>query len=206
MTVRTIKRYSNRKLYDTTDSRYVTLQQIAGLIRNGDEIRVIDKTTQQDLTAATMAQIIFEEEKKKNQMPLAVLREIIRHPGESISGFIQKEVTPRVASIREEAEQRLDKLLGREDKHADEAAPPEQKDGEQSPAASAKSGLSPAELLKASQRAFEEWQQKIDERVKNAVEGLTGNLPALGRDMQSLMQRLEDLEKKIAELEQQQKS
>ena len=62
--VRTIKRYSNRKLYDTTDSRYVTLQQIAGLIRNGDEIRVVDKTTQQDLTAATMAQIIFEEEKR----------------------------------------------------------------------------------------------------------------------------------------------
>ena len=48
MTVRTIKRYSNRKLYDTHDSHYVTLQQIAGLIRNGDEIRVIDKTTQQD--------------------------------------------------------------------------------------------------------------------------------------------------------------
>jgi len=61
MTTRTIKRYSNRKLYDTQDSHYVTLQQIAGLIRNGDEIRVIDKTTQQDLTAATMAQIIFEE-------------------------------------------------------------------------------------------------------------------------------------------------
>ena len=64
MTARTIKRYSNRKLYDTHDSHYVTLQQIAALIRNGDEIRVIDKTTQQDLTAATMAQIIFEEEKR----------------------------------------------------------------------------------------------------------------------------------------------
>ena len=78
MTSRTIKRYSNRKLYDTHDSHYVTLQQIAGLIRNGDEIRVIDKTTQQDLTAATMAQIIFEEEKRGPRLPADGLRRIIR--------------------------------------------------------------------------------------------------------------------------------
>lgn len=200
-----IKRYTNRKLYDTVESRYVTLDEIAAMIKEGVEVRIIDNRTKEDLTSVTLAQIIFEEEKKKNQMPLAVLREIIRHPGESISGFIQKEVTPRVASIREGAEQRLDKLLGREDKRPDEAAPQELKEGEQPPAAPAKASLSPAELLKASQRAFEEWQQKIDERVKNAVEGLTGNLPALGRDMQALMQRLEELEKKIAELEQQQK-
>jgi polyhydroxyalkanoate synthesis repressor PhaR len=200
-----IKRYTNRKLYDTVESRYVTLDEIAAMIKEGVEVRIVDNRTKEDLTSVTLAQIIFEEEKKKNQMPLAVLREIIRHPGESISGFIQKEVTPRVASIREGAEQRLDKLLGREDKRADEAAPQEPKDGEQPLAAPAKASLSPAELLKASQRAFEEWQQKIDERVKNAVEGLTGNLPALGRDMQALMQRLEELEKKIAELEQQQK-
>lgn len=201
-----IKRYTNRKLYDTVESRYVTLDEIAAMIKEGVEVRIVDNRTKEDLTSVTLAQIIFEEEKKKNQMPLAVLREIIRHPGESISGFIQKEVTPRVASIREGAEQRLDKLLGREEKRADEAAPaPELKEGEQPPPAPAKASLSPAELLKASQRAFEEWQQKIDERVKNAVEGLTGNLPALGRDMQALMQRLEELEKKIAELEQQQK-
>jgi polyhydroxyalkanoate synthesis repressor PhaR len=200
-----IKRYTNRKLYDTVESRYVTLDEIAAMIKEGVEVRIVDNRTKEDLTSVTLAQIIFEEEKKKNQMPLAVLREIIRHPGESISGFIQKEVTPRVASIREGAEQRLDKLLGREERRADEAAAPEPTEGEQPPPAPAKASLSPAELLKASQRAFEEWQQKIDERVKNAVEGLTGNLPALGRDMQALMQRLEELEKKIAELEQQQK-
>ena len=78
MTARTIKRYSNRKLYDTHDSHYVTLQQIAALIRNGDEILVIDKTTQQDLTAATMAQIIFEEEKRGPRLPAEGLRKIIR--------------------------------------------------------------------------------------------------------------------------------
>lgn len=204
-----IKRYTNRKLYDTVESRYVTLDEIAAMIKEGVEVRIVDNRTKEDLTSVTLAQIIFEEEKKKNQMPLAVLREIIRHPGESISGFIQKEVTPRVASIREEAESRLDKLLRRDAKPGEELkegeAPAEQAPSEeQAPAAGG--GLNPAELLKASQRALEEWQRKIDERVKNVVEGLTGNLPALGRDMQTLTQRLEELEKKLDALEQQKKS
>ncbi len=198
-----IKRYTNRKLYDTVESRYVTLDEIAAMIKEGTEVRIVDNRTKEDLTSVTLAQIIFEEEKKKNQMPLSVLREIIRHPGESISGFIQKEVSPRVASIREEAESRLDKLLRR-----DENAPrPEGEEGEATPEASAatdaSAGLSPADLLKASQRAFEEWQRRIDERVKHVVENLTGNLPALGRDMATLTQRLEELEKKLEQVEQQ---
>ncbi|WP_224243926.1 polyhydroxyalkanoate synthesis regulator DNA-binding domain-containing protein [Hyalangium gracile] len=206
-----IKRYTNRKLYDTVESRYVTLDEIAAMIKEGVEVRIVDNRTKEDLTSVTLAQIIFEEEKKKNQMPLAVLREIIRHPGESISGFIQKEVTPRVASIREEAESRLDKLLRRDEKRGDEArAPEEGQPAQQEPEAEAPAaggpGINPAELLKASQRAFEEWQRKIDERVKHVVEGLTGNLPALGRDMATLTQRLEELEKKLDELEKQKKS
>jgi polyhydroxyalkanoate synthesis repressor PhaR len=78
MSPRTIKRYSNRKLYDTTDSQYVTLSQIAGLIRQGIEVRVIDQRTLQDLTAATLAQIIFEEEKSGPRLPIEGLRNIIR--------------------------------------------------------------------------------------------------------------------------------
>ncbi len=196
-----IKRYTNRKLYDTVESRYVTLDEIAAMIKEGVEVRIVDNRTKEDLTSVTLAQIIFEEEKKKNQMPLSVLREIIRHPGESLSGFIQKEVTPRVASIREEAESRLDKLLRRDEKRGEEGVVEAPAEPEPEPAASP--SLSPAELLKASQRAFEEWQRKIDERVKHVVENLTGNLPALGRDMQALTQRLEELEKKLQEVEQQ---
>ncbi|RKH55338.1 polyhydroxyalkanoate synthesis regulator DNA-binding domain-containing protein [Corallococcus aberystwythensis] len=197
-----IKRYTNRKLYDTVESRYVTLDEIAVMIKEGTEVRIVDNRTKEDLTSVTLAQIIFEEEKKKNQMPLSVLREIIRHPGESISGFIQKEVTPRVASIREEAEQRLDKLLRREDGSPPEAtpdAPAATPDAPQAEAGAA--SLNPAELLKASQRAFEDFQRRIDERVKQVVENLTGNLPALGRDMQALSQRLEELEKKLDAVE-----
>ena len=200
-----IKRYTNRKLYDTVESRYVTLDEIAAMIKEGTEVRIVDNRTKEDLTSVTLAQIIFEEEKKKNQMPLSVLREIIRHPGESISGFIQKEVTPRVASIREEAESRLDKLLRRDETTGKADAPAEEPPAADAATPDAAAGLNPADLLKASQRAFEDWQRKIDERVKHVVENLTGNLPALGRDMASLTQRLEELEKKLEQYEQQKK-
>jgi polyhydroxyalkanoate synthesis repressor PhaR len=192
-----IKRYTNRKLYDTVESRYVTLDEIALMIKEGVEVRIVDNRTKEDLTSVTLAQIIFEEEKKRNRMPLTVLREIIRHPGESLTDFIQKEVTPRVASIREEAESRLDKLLRREDTPEQAASSTEQPAEE----ASASAAGGPADLLKASQRALEEWQRRIDERVKHVVENLAGNLPAMGRDMQLLTQRLEELEKKLDELE-----
>lgn len=179
-----IKRYTNRKLYDTVESRYVTLEEIAEMIKQGAEVKIIDNRTKEDLTTVTLAQIIFEEEKKESHMPLSVLRDIIRHPGESLSGFFQKEVGPRVASIREEAESRLSTLLGREGREE-----------------SAADGNIAQELLKSTQRAWEEWQRKADERVKTAVEGFLGNLPALGRDMQVLAQRLEALEKKLDEME-----
>jgi polyhydroxyalkanoate synthesis repressor PhaR len=75
--VRTIRRYSNRKLYDSQDSHYITLAQIEDLIRAGEEIRVVHKDTGEDLTAATMALIIFEQTKSKGQLPVEGLRKII---------------------------------------------------------------------------------------------------------------------------------
>src|SRR5690349_11409564 len=110
-----IKRYTNRKLYDTVESRYVTLDEIAEMVKAGVEVKIVDNRSKEDLTSVTLAQIVFEEEKKKNQMPLGLLREIIRRPGESLTEFFKSEVSPRVASFREEAESRLDRLLRREE-------------------------------------------------------------------------------------------
>jgi polyhydroxyalkanoate synthesis repressor PhaR len=175
-----IKRYTNRKLYDTVESRYVTLDEIAEMIKQGAEVKIVDNRTKDDLTSVTLAQIIFEEEKKKNQMPLSVLREIIRRPGDALSGFIQKEVSPRVASIREEAETRLDKLLRREE---------------------GGSGDLKDDLLRAGQRTIEDLQRRADERVKSMVDSVVGNLPALGTDLAELTKRLEQLEQRLDELE-----
>jgi polyhydroxyalkanoate synthesis repressor PhaR len=76
--MRVIRRYSNRKLYDTQESHYVTLAQVAAIIRAGDEVQVLDKDTGRDLTSATMALIIFEEEKRGSNLGLAGLRKIIQ--------------------------------------------------------------------------------------------------------------------------------
>ncbi len=202
-----IKRYTNRKLYDTVESRYVTLDEISEMVKLGVEVQIVDNKTKEDLTSVTMAQIIFEEEKKKNRMPLSVLREIIRHPGESISEFINREVSPRVASFREEAEQRLDKLLRREDEaEGGEGAAPAA--GEEAISAAALSGTSSgaassaaADAARSPQRLLEEWQRRLDERVRHAMENVTGSLPAFGRDLQQLIERLEALEQRIARLE-----
>ena len=75
--MRNLRHYSNRKLYDTQDSHYVTLAQVAAIIRGGEEIRVLDNDTGKDLTAATMAQIIFEETKEGKLLPIPGLRKII---------------------------------------------------------------------------------------------------------------------------------
>lgn len=82
---RVIKRYSNRKLYDTKDSRYVTLLQIAEMIRADEDIQVFDTATQEDKTDVTLALIISEEMKTRPRgIPLATLKALIRHRGERL--------------------------------------------------------------------------------------------------------------------------
>src|ERR1043165_3555970 len=82
---RVVKRYANRKLYDAQRSRYVTLEQIADMIRSGEDVKIVDNNSKEDLTAITLAQIIFEEEKKqKSFLPLGAMRNIIQQGGEAI--------------------------------------------------------------------------------------------------------------------------
>jgi polyhydroxyalkanoate synthesis repressor PhaR len=89
--VKIIKRYQNRKLYDTQQSCYVTLDDIAKMIRTNEEVMVIDNKTKNDITAATLTQIIFEAEKKASQYaPLFTLREIIQNANGSISSYLAK--------------------------------------------------------------------------------------------------------------------
>lgn len=85
--IRNIKRYPNRKLYDTESSSYITLDQIADMVVQGQEIKVIDNANNQDITAATLTQVIFEQQKRsKNLAPVDALRKVIQQ-GED--GFIQ---------------------------------------------------------------------------------------------------------------------
>lgn len=90
-TPKVIKRYQNRKLYDTQQSCYVTLDDIAKMIRTNENVTVVDNKTKRDITASTLSQIIFEAEKKAaNYAPLNVLREIIQNNNGSMSSFLAK--------------------------------------------------------------------------------------------------------------------
>jgi len=171
-----IKRYANRKLYDTAESRYVTLEGIAEMVKQGIEVRIVDNRSKGDLTSATLAQIILEEEKKRSRMPLEVLRDIIRNGGESIGGFLRREVQPRVNSLREEAEASLEML--RRDVPVDK----------------------PRELLGALQSMLQEWQGRVDERLHAAVETVSA-FPQIARELQQIAGRLEELETRIQHLE-----
>ncbi len=74
----TIKKYSNRRLYDTAGSRYVNLDDIAALVREGKDVKIVDAKTNQDLTRVTLTQIITEDAKDKpTGLPLELLRQLI---------------------------------------------------------------------------------------------------------------------------------
>jgi len=94
-----VKRYSNRKLYDTQESRYVTLEELEELIRAGKEISVVDVSTGEDLTSVTLAQIILEKERNhRTALPTAFLHQLIKH-GEAWQDFVQKSFKSSLESI-----------------------------------------------------------------------------------------------------------
>jgi polyhydroxyalkanoate synthesis repressor PhaR len=187
---RIIKRYANRKLYDTQHSRYVTLDQISEMIRAGDDVKIIDNKSKEDLTSVTLAQIIFEEEKKQRSfLPLQAMRNIIQHGGESFSQLVN------------EAQKRVTSIL------------PKQKRGEGDPDETfvveadetyAGAKRAPASLtlpefrewVQQSQRILDEWQKKIDGRIRNAIQGVTP-FAGLQSDVRQLADRIADLEGKL---------
>lgn len=89
--IRLIKRYGSRKLYDTEESRYVSLDELAGWIRAGQQIRVIDNKTSDDVTSQTLTQIISEEGRKGTALlPNELLHELIRIGEQAVSSGVEQ--------------------------------------------------------------------------------------------------------------------
>lgn len=88
--VRIIKRYQNRKLYDTFQSCYVTLEEISQIIREGHEIQVIDNKTKNDITYMTQIQLLFDQERKSTREGnIELLKRVIRCPEGTFTGYIK---------------------------------------------------------------------------------------------------------------------
>lgn len=133
---RVIKRYSNRKMYDTTRSCYVTLEEVADMVRGGLEVRVIDNKSKADLTEVTLAQALLDSERKRRgSVPLSGIRTLISQGGDFLHKRVAEPVT-RTAEIaqrsvtawRDEAERTMQNLV-HEAEHLLRMAPGEGGDG-----------------------------------------------------------------------------
>jgi polyhydroxyalkanoate synthesis repressor PhaR len=187
---RTIKRYPNRKLYDTKTSSYVTLEQIAEMVRAGEDVRIVDNATKEDLTSVTLAQIVFEEEKKRRLLPLSALKRLIQNKGESISGFVSQ------------LGRDIDKQMGKVFRRHPEGE--EREDGVEQDEAGAKPGTEGIDLLRdwllSSQRSFEEWQARVDDQIHKVFDNLSPLAP-LEKQVRKLTEQVERLESRLEDLE-----
>jgi polyhydroxyalkanoate synthesis repressor PhaR len=175
--MKVIKRYSNRKLYDTERSCYVTLDEIAEMVRAGEELSIVDNKTGEDLTTVTLAQIVFEAEKRdRKTLPLHSLKLIIQSPTE----FLARLSKP-VQELREDAQQRVERLRRRAEEQQEELVAPIR------------------EFLEGIQRSIDEMSARVDERLRDSVDSVT-HVPALSRDVDELRERLDRLEADVAGL------
>jgi polyhydroxyalkanoate synthesis repressor PhaR len=87
-----IKRYANRKLYNTDTSRYITLKGIAELVEAGDDVRVIDNETGEDITSITLSQILVDNERSNRAVPKSLLSDLIQRSGDALYGALKKSV------------------------------------------------------------------------------------------------------------------
>jgi len=88
-----IKKYGNRRLYDTADSRYITLEELAGIIQAGAEVRVVDAKSGADLTQATLTQIIIESRDAAGMLPVPLLTQLIRLGDDALAEFLGRYVS-----------------------------------------------------------------------------------------------------------------
>jgi polyhydroxyalkanoate synthesis repressor PhaR len=225
---RVIKRYANRKMYDTSRSCYVTLEEVAELVRSGHEVQVIDNKTKADLTEVVLTQALLDAERKqRGSVPLAGLRSLIAQGND----FLQKKVAQPVSRVREEAQrsvhawrdeaERTVQVLRHEAERVlrpHDTAHHESGGGKDSSAADSHAHLSTAKSQAEHpaprkpvkrwpinpQKAYEDWQHLLDERLRQALavwvmpEAVSREIAELRATVATQQARIEALEARLA--------
>ncbi|MCA9581919.1 MAG: polyhydroxyalkanoate synthesis regulator DNA-binding domain-containing protein, partial [Myxococcales bacterium] len=171
--------YANRKLYDTRDSRYVTLQQIAVFVREGEDVKIIDNTTKEDLTNVTLAQIVYETEKSREdegQGASKRLRDMIQRSGERLMTTLRDGPVGKLVPHREEGE----------------SEPPPKRP---------RKALTRA-LIAQSRETLEELQRVADDRLQGVVQVAIHQVHQLQGEIGRLTARIEELEARLIKLQQ----
>jgi polyhydroxyalkanoate synthesis repressor PhaR len=174
---RVIKRYSNRKLYDTKDSRYVTLLQIAEMIRANEDVQIIDNATKEDKTDVTLALIISEELKARPRgIPLATLKALIRQRSEKILTHLNP----------------IRRLMAKDHPGED----PTETAAEPAPAQEDEQLTGTETHQKGLRATLEQWQHTIDERIRAVLPNFS-TIRELQSELKRLSDRLTAIEKRL---------
>lgn len=183
-----IKRYPNRKMYDTDESRYVNLDELAAMIREGVDVRVLDHRSGEDVTGMVMAQILYEEERRRQGgLPADLMQRIVRFGEQNLGGWLQRflpgdgEPHP-LQQMRDEVEEQVRRLVEKGQLTADEA------------------NRFLREWVDVTAGNLEEWQKRVDETVVGVFDRVTG-IPSMGRRVDDLLARLDVMDKRLDVLE-----
>lgn len=177
-----IKRYANRKLYNTATSRYITLKGIAELIEAGDEVRVVDNESGEDITKVALSQILVDSERSRGGVPQNLLSEIVQRGGDALYDALRG----RMGDAREDLEElqtRVRKLV----------RPPER---EGKPVRSLGDWIAYAapDLEHAVQNAVERVFKLLDLPRREDIDVLNKNLDRVADALESLERRTASLE------------
>jgi polyhydroxyalkanoate synthesis repressor PhaR len=177
--IRIIKKYQNRKLYDTQDSCYVTLDGIAKMLRDNQDIVVIDNNSKEDVTALILTQVLYEQEKShQSVLPVAILKNIIRAGSNNLFEFMQKFVMGALdghLKARDEISLHVERLASKGDLTTDEAQT----------------------LLQQIQTMSTVYRDMIDDKIEERINQRLPEIQSgvsLGTEFQQISQRLEALE------------
>ncbi|MFP6664664.1 MAG: polyhydroxyalkanoate synthesis regulator DNA-binding domain-containing protein [Deltaproteobacteria bacterium] len=174
MMPRVVKRYTNRKLYDTATSRYVSLDDVAGFVRAGEEVQVIENVSGEDLTAVTLAQIILEDERQKRSfVSLPLLRDLVRGSGDAIADAT-RQATEVIDDFRAKAEERVSALVNEGASRRDAFL----------------------DTIERSRKSLDDLQTRIDEGVKESFDRFR-DATGIGSELERLETAMKEIEERI---------
>jgi len=174
---RVVKRYTNRKLYDTATSRYVSLDDVAVFVRSGEEVQVLDNVSGDDLTAVTLAQIILEDERrKKSFVSIPLLEDLVRGGGDALADAT-RQATEAIDGFRSKAEERVNEFVAE--------------------GASRRDAFLSA--IDSSRERLDNLQKQIDESVRDSIDRFRDST-GIGAELEKLEAGMRDVEGRIRSL------
>ena len=190
-----IKRYANRKLYNTATSRYITLKGIAELLNEGEEVRVIDNATGEDITSVALSQILVDSKRSNTSPPNTLISQIFGRGGDALYDALKKGVDDATDGIGE-LQERMRRIVGQEEERRRDE---EGRDGDD-------------EGRREGRRApnwINQATPDVEKLVQNAVERVfrlldlprRSDIEALNHNLERVASAIETLEKAFAQRE-----